>query len=248
METSKTKQIVMILILVLVIPIFLGLLFGGMARIGSIVLFIFTFGIPLLMAYIGLKSLKRIIWLNVIISVPLIIIAGIFAYEKMFMQLIFVPLVCYAFVMLLINLISVFKFWSDYNFAKFIPLLISILTIVLTYFSLEIGHRVNIYVFKKRLPQYQAVIKIVENQIGDEPLYLVGKDLPPQYRNLAISINAEKENSVLGVSFLWGVGFSLKHTAYAYVSDGRIPEKGTELRGNWHYWERINDHWFYVGD
>jgi hypothetical protein len=248
MEIGKTKLIIILLILVLIIPAFLGLLFGGAARIGSMELGIFTFGIPVLIAYLGLKSLKRIIWLNIITSVSLIIVAGVFTYEMRFSQLLFVSLVLFAFVMLLINLISIFKFWSEYDFAAFIPIIISILTIPLAFSSLKAGRWTNIYVFKNRLPQYQAAVKMIENQIGNEPLYLLGKDIPPQYRKLAISIHAERENSVLGVTFTWGVGFPLKHTAYAYISNGQLPEKGTYLSKNWYYWERINDHWFYVGD
>ena len=248
METGKTKRIIIILILVLIIPAFLGLYFGGAAKIGSMELGIFTFGIPVLIAYLGLKSLKRIIWLNIITSVSLIIVAGVFTYEMRFSQLLFVPLVLFAFVMLLINIISIFKFWSEYNFAAFIPIIISILTIPLAFSSFKAGRWTNIYVFKNRLPQYQAAVKMIENQIGDKRLYLNYEEIPPEFRRLAFSIYGEKEGSVLGVVFIWGAGIPCKHVAYAYTSDGQQPEKGTTLSKDWHYWERINDNWFYVGD
>jgi hypothetical protein len=98
------------------------------------------------------------------------------------------------------------------------------------------------------IPQYEAAVKMVENQIGAKPMSLLGKEIPPQFRHLAISIHAEREDSVLSVTFIWGVGFPLKHTAYVYISSGELPQKGTELQKDWSFWERINDHWFIVGD
>lgn len=248
MNTDRIKNIVIIFILAIVIPVLLGLLFGGASRIGSIEICFSVFGIPLLIAYWGLKNLKRVIILNIIISIPLIIISGIFSYEMRLSQLLFYPLLFFAFVMLIINFISIFKFWSNYNFKVFAPILISILTILLSYSSLKAGRWTNIYVFEKRLPQYQAAVRMVENRINEKSICLIGEEIPPEFRHLAISIQGEKDDSVLGVIFIWGVGFPCKHIAYAYISNGEFPARGAKFLNDWYYWERINDHWFIVGD
>ncbi|MBN2455506.1 MAG: hypothetical protein JXB29_03060 [Sedimentisphaerales bacterium] len=248
MNVSKTIEIIIIIVVVIVVSIFAGLFLGAAARVGSIVLSFFIFAIPLLIAYLSLKSFKTIIWINVILSISLIIVSGVFAYEKRWTQLLFVPLVFYAFVMFIINLISLFKFWQEYDSEAFIPLLISILTIPLSTFSVKAGVFVNTHVFKERIVQYEAAVKMVENQINTEPLYLIGEDIPAKFRHLAYLIYAKKEGSVLNVSFVWGSGFPNKHTAYVYTSNGKLPEKGTKFQKDWPYYRRINDHWFRVCD
>lgn len=248
MNVSKAIEVLIILVVVIVVSIFAGLAFGGADRVGSIVISFFIFGIPLLTAYYSLKSFKTIIWINVILSVSLIIIAGVFAYEKRWTQMLFVPLVFYAFAMFIINLIGILKYWHEYGSKAFIPLLISILTISLSIFSIKAGNSVNIHVFKQRIVQYESAVKMVEDRIDTEPIYLRGEDIPLEFRHLAYLICARKEGSVLRVSFLWGSGFPNKHVAYVYISNGKLPKKGTEFRKDWPYCRRINDYWFRACD
>ena len=105
------------------------------------------------------------------------------------------------------------------------------------------------YVFNKRLPQYEKAVKEIEGQISDEKLRLIGDKIPQEYRSLALRIIGEKIGTdAYAVTFIWGVSFPTDHAGYAYISDGNLPEKGTEFRRYWPHAKRINDKWFKVRD
>ena len=65
---------------------------------------------------------------------------------------------------------------------------------------------------------------------------------------MAYTIYGKRQGDVLRVTFIWGIGFPLKHAAYIYVSDGKWSEKDPDLRRAWPISHRINEHWFRVID
>ncbi len=207
-------------------------------------------GIPLFVMYLGLRSKNLLLGINLIISVSLIIILGLAEYYKNgFTQIVSMFLFLLFFALAVTNLISIFVRCWDYGASSLVPIGITIATVPLIVASLSIGRHVNLYIFNKRLPQFENAVKLMESRVTDERIRLRGDEIPKEYRHLAKYITGEKlENGSLAVTFLWGGGFPLKHIAYAYISNGRLPEKGSEFRKNWYRCTRINDNWFRVSD
>jgi hypothetical protein len=242
-------HISIILILLIGIPTLLGLFLGGVARVGSIILCVFMFGVPLVFAYLGLRRMKSLIWINLAISISLVVISGIFAYEKGPTQMLFVPLLLYSYVLAVINFIAIFVFWSEYDFKALVPVGISIATFVLCNCSAKLGYQVNLYVFNKRINQFEDAVQMIDNRIVDSnPIRLDGEEIPEQYRHLAYFIYGEKKDNVLRVDFVWGIGFPCKHIAYVYLSNDKIPEGDPDFRKDWYRCHRIREKWFRVSD
>ena len=115
--------------------------------------------------------------------------------------------------------------------------------------SLNAGHNKREKVFAERLPQYEEAVRVMGSKISGEPVFLKGKEVPKTYQHLAYWIHAKKdEGNVLVVTFFWGGGFPVKHSAFVYRSDGWLPPKGTDFRREWPFAERINKNWLRVGD
>ena len=104
-------------------------------------------------------------------------------------------------------------------------------------------------VFTERLAQYEEAVQVMESKINGEPVFLKGEEVPETYQHLAWWVHAEEDKQdVLVVTFFWGGGFPVKHSAFVYRSDGWLPPKGTDFRREWPFAERINEHWFRVAD
>ncbi|MGD0553054.1 MAG: hypothetical protein ABSB25_10450 [Sedimentisphaerales bacterium] len=255
METSRLKHIgiildvSIILVLLIGIPTFLGLFFGGAARMGSVILSVFMFGVPLTFAYLGLRKMKALIWINLVISIPLVVVSGIFAYEKSTTQILFMPLVLYSVVLAIINFTAIFVFWSEYDSKALIPIGISVATFALCICSIIVGDHVNLFVFNRRISQFEDAIRMIDNRIVDSnPIRLRGEEIPEEYRHLAYFIYGEKKNGILRADFYWGSGFPCKHVAYVYLSNDEIPGKGSDFRKDWYRYHRIKEKWFRVSD
>jgi hypothetical protein len=251
----KTPRLILvhvgiILILLIVIPIFLGLRLGGADRVGSIILSIFMFGIPLVFAYLGLRRIKTLIWINLVISIPFVVASGFFAYEEGPAQILLIPLFLYSCALAVINLIAIAVFWSRYEFKALVPIGISAATFILCVFFVRLGNQVNLYVFNKRISQFEDAVRMVENKIADgNAIRLSDEEIPEQYRHLAYFIYGEKEYNVLRVDFYWGRGgFPCRHVAYVYLSNDEIPAKGSDFRRDWYHCQRIRTKWFRASD
>lgn len=250
MKLIRLVDIVIIFILLFFVPAYLGSVFGGASRSGSIVLCIFIWGIPLCIGYLGLRNKNLLLVINLIVSISLIISAGLFAcFVNVYTQTISMFLILLFIALAVINLISIFVHWVEHGFGAFLPICISILTVILIVFSVRVGNHAKMHRFNKRLPQFENAVKMVESKLTDEHIRLTGEDIPQEYRHLAYFIIGDKRaNGKLIVTFVWGGGFPVKHTAYAYTSDGSSPIRDSEFQKDWYHCKRINDNWFKVGD
>jgi hypothetical protein len=250
-ELSILKRIAVPIILVLAVSSLFGYIFGGAALGESLVLSIFIFGIPLLFAYYGLRNIKVLIWINIIFALLTPIVSCLGGYRPGLFQLIYTPVDYYAIVVAIISFIGLFVFMmQEEGLLSFLPLAISIATIAASVFCFGIGHRIRMYVFEKRLPQYEEVVRMIDNGTIKIPKQLPPNiEVPEKYKRLSYWVMAEKETrNVLVVTFLWDAGFPCKHSAFVYRSDGEIPERNSDFCRNWPHISRINKYWFKVSD
>jgi len=155
----------------------------------------------------------------------------------------------YLFLMLIVSFIAIFRFWERHNFFGVIPFVILLLCFKASAISLKTGHDKRLAVFTERLAQYEEAVQVMQSKINGEPVFLKGEEVPETYQHLAWWIHAEEDKQdVLVVTFFWGGGFPVKHSAFVYRSDGWLPPKGTDFRREWPFAERINEHWFRVAD
>ena len=237
-----------IFFLLIVIPIGMGLAFGGIDRTGSIMICVFTFGVALTLGFLGLKNLILLIFGNLVLLVMLFVTSLCFAYRpNAYIQIIDMLLLFYWLILVIVNIIAAAKFSSDYFYLQFVPILISVLTIIGTVQANKLGHWQRIRVFHANLPQYNLFVKEIEKQLEKESsINLYRDDIPDKYKKLARLVFAYKENNgSITIEFAWGGGFPVKHAAYAYLSDGQV---SNDFRKRWPYIEKLNDNWFRVGD
>ena len=141
--------------------------------------------------------------------------------------------------MLIVNLKSLWAFGTDNKGGAILVILLSIAC----FFSPKWGNDLWMFVFEKRLPQYESAVEDCKLLIQDEHLVLRGEEIPSKYRHLAYSISCTKDESEnIEIAFLWGYGFPLKHSAFCYRSDGEPSGK------SWPLHKKINDNWFRVSD
>jgi hypothetical protein len=238
-----------IVLFLVVATMLIGECFRGGASLDAVIVSVFGFGPALFFGWFGLRSLRVLIWINVVVSMLLIITTGVFAYEKSYTQLIFMLMMWYALGLAIINFVGAFVHSRKHDLKGLIPLGITLVTWFGMGYAARAGFRVSLYVFEKRLPRFEEAVASIGGRIEEGILRLSGQEIPEEYRDLAYMIIAEKtRGNVLTVTFMWGAGFPVKHVAYAYISDGMIPAKGTDFRREWPRIYRINDNWFRVSD
>ena len=239
---------VIIFFLLIVIPIGMGLAFGGIAKIGSIMICVFTFGVALTLGFLGLKNLILLIFGNLVLLVTLFVINLYQAYRPdAIVQIICMLLLFYWLILVIVNIIAAVKFSSDYFYLQFVPILISVLTIIGMVQANKLGHGQRIRAFHANLPRYNMFVKEIEKQLEKESsINLFQDDIPDKYKKLAWRVSARKDNNdSITIVFFWGGGFPAKHTAFAYRSNGQIVN---DFRKSWPHIEKLNDNWFRVGD
>jgi len=251
MRLSWLKRTVVPLILALGVPLLLTPVatrgfHPDADKSGIIVVLIFIVGVPLLVGYLGLKSLTALVCFNIAIAVSVLVVSAAFAYRPdVSTQFGSMLLIFYLFAVIVINFIGIFTF----GLRSCIPFAMSLLCVILLGYSNSLGHRLRLHVFRQRLPQYEAAVPAVETQITDGPVFLKGEEVPKPFRHLAYWIHADKtEQNVLIVTFFWGGGFPVKHTAFAYISDGKVPGPLSRFQKEWPHIFRINQNWFRVVD
>ena len=136
-------------------------------------------------------------------------------------------LIYYVVTLLVIGVIGIFVFaiYKDESLAEsFLPVGVSILTLVLTFCSGRLGNELSLYVFRERLPQYEKLVEMVkEGKLRTSKHGQIA--LPEGYEHLAHYICIWKnEDNVTQISFSWAIGFPCKHTDYMYCSDGKTPK------------------------
>jgi len=249
-KLPSVNQIAIPLILGLGIPLLLGYPLGGQDPFTTVVFFIIFLGIPLASIYFGLKNIIILTLVNLALGAVLCISSYSFGYRPDLCSQIGGMLgYAYLFVMLIVSFIALFRFWEKHGLFSIIPFVILLLCFKANAISLKMGHDKRSEVFAELLPQYEEAVRVMESKTSGGVVFLKGEEVPEIYRHLAYWIHAKKDDeNVLVVTFFWGGGFPLKHTAFAYRSDGQLPPKGTDFRREWPFTERINENWFRVGD
>jgi hypothetical protein len=206
--------------------------------IGSVVLIVCFFVGYLLLKRFKFTRLKLLIFLNLAAAIPCIIIYGLFVYRKCLLQFVSMGLGVFLLVMILFDIEGFFK----YGRKALIPLTIAVLGIGATWASGLIGWHVRRHVFQKRLPQYEEVVRMIENgelKISD-PKYSLLR-LPKQYKHLAYRVIVIKhETGNLEARFSWGSGYPMRHTDFVYCSDGEPPKIG------WSRGYEVAETWFWI--
>lgn len=249
MKPSTLKRVGISLILILGMLPLLGYFLGVPKLIGTIILPILFFGIPLLLIFFSLKKIIILIFLNLFIALAFCLAQYDFgcrpnALSQLGGMFLFLCLI----VMIIVDFIGVFLFWGKHGFLVFAPLVIPLLCFKAGSACLNFGHNRRLEVFEERLPQYEEVVHLMDSELKNERIFWGAEQIPRQYRHLAYRIYGERKRDVLRVVFFWGSGFPVKHSAFAYISNGALPAKGTDFRRDWPHATRINEHWFRVGD
>ncbi len=191
--------------------------------------------------------MKILIIITLLIALLMTIFVVIDGYRSSPFSFLIVGLLVYPFMFLMpINLLSVFVFWGKYKIKSFIPFVISVLCFC---FVLGIGRLSNhlpLYVFEKRLPLYEELVRKIESEIEDDPISLSCEEIPVGYRHLCYSIYAEKDgNGVLTVEFVWNK-FLREYTAYVFRLGDEPVGETIYFRDRWYSCYKITDHWYRV--
>ncbi|MBW8035654.1 MAG: hypothetical protein FVQ79_08500 [Planctomycetes bacterium] len=187
----------------------------------------------------GRKSINLLLLTNLIVTVPFTLCLIRFGYRPSEMLLHIMSL--HFIIMIPMLIVSCMGLW-DYGLDNKLASLIMILLFVACFFSLSWGHKLRMYVFEKRLPQYECAVEDCKLLIEGESLRLAGNKVPEKYRHLAHAIFAVKDNSGnIEIAFKWGYGRLFRHIAFYYLSDNKsLEENGPEH-------EKIKDHWYLTG-
>ena len=171
------------------------------------------------------------------------ILAG---YKSNLVPILLVAIQVFSFItILLINIKYIFIFWKGFRFKSLIPLPVILLSIVLFIPSITMGKKISLYVFTNRLPEYEAAVKMMENNYTGVPISFWKEEIPEQFRHLCFRIRAQKYDSdILTVEFYWEYFSITGNSAYIYRSDGKIPENNNDFTRKWLILDRINEHWF----
>ena len=246
MQLSKKGEFIRALVVLAAIPTFIGLRYGGGNKFSVIILLIVLIGIPLFIAYYGLKKFRYLIILNSLLAISWLISIGYSAFRpNTLFQILFMFLFLYLLIMSGINIFSIFWLWyQEYGFLSLLPIAFSDLIIPLSFQADKIGHQLRMRFFENHLTEYEQVVQTIEDQYPDPNIPIPPVEIPPQYKHLAYLILAKWEKSdVLVVDFAWGISFPSKHSAFEYRSDDSIPDPV-----DWSFHERINENWFRVSD
>ncbi|MHC4475700.1 MAG: hypothetical protein ACYTEL_08640 [Planctomycetota bacterium] len=193
---------------------------------------------------------SKLEWAGVVVFLSALVTAsGFFAYRPGWVQLVQVPLLLCFLMMAVCSFVGIFVLWPRRKWRALVPFGISLLCVPLLVLSVMVGGRVRLYVFEKRLAEYQQAVGMMGERVEAEPVVLWGADIPEGYRHLGYCIRGEKdEQDVVIVTFFWGSAFPARHTGFAYISDGKLPEQGSDFRRAWRGLSRINENWFEVAD
>lgn len=106
------------------------------------------------------------------------------------------------------------------------------------------GRQIGDYLFARDLPRLKQAVRLIES--GAVPIKKGRLELPEQYRDLAYSVHARRDNlGVLTVTFFVGGGFPVKHQCYLYRANGVLTNA---IKEDWPSGFRREKQWFEVHD
>jgi hypothetical protein len=149
---------------------------------------------------------------------------------------------------LLISFVLGLRFCSRDKFRAFIPLAICVIGLPISWFVAgRLGEAIQDWRFKKNLPRYTEVVRLIEKGEIKVPSGSDMLQLPSQYSDLALRTFASTNSEgVVIVGFITGLGFPVKHSGLLYLSTGNIENSGMLLR--WPRYRRLNENWFVIED
>lgn len=114
--------------------------------------------------------------------------------------------------------------------------------------AIWLGGAIRSRIFRRNLPRYNEVVRLVENREIRSGSSLSKIELPTQYSDLA-KLTLGKTNAEGGatIEFFIGGGFPIKHSGYLYNSSGKMESDPESLR-RWPHHSRISDNWFRIAD
>jgi hypothetical protein len=199
--------------------------------------------------YFGLKKFWILVGMNILLLVVSCVSGYFFCYRPNVGWQMLSILSMFGFLLIaIINLIGIFRYWENYGLVIILLLAMPFILFYATRACGDLGHQRRIDVFNSRLGEYEDVVKLVMREGDEDGVHWMFEQIPEEYRHLAYSIDSMKYGEVFSVIFLWGGGFPVKHSGFAYIPDGNIPPKGSDFCREWPHVERINEHWFRVGD
>lgn len=166
---------------------------------------------------------------------------------KVLWQMISIVLFLAVLIVLITDLVVVPDQWKRYRFKSFLPFCVGSLCLAMSVPSVISGHLLRDHLFRCRLPQYEAVLRMMMDGSIEVREQLGRIELPSKYSNLALMTLAQKDdNDILTAEFIIGGGFPVKHSGYLYRSDGELQK--WEHAARWPRWFKIDDHWYRISD
>lgn len=192
------------------------------------------------------KNFHRMIYFDSCFTILFWVINILWGYKNDIISIpLFGLLVLSLFMVIFLNFISLFVFWENFKFRASIPLAISLLLIVSFVPAEIIGRNISLYVFKNRLPEYEAAVKMVEGIYDGKPVSFWKDEIPERFRHLCFKIRGQEyEPGILTVEFYWEYFPIVGNSAYIYRADGKIPENDEDFNREWIILDRINQYWF----
>lgn len=150
--------------------------------------------------------------------------------------------------LVLATLIRVPFLWGKHRAKAFVPFVVAVIFLGLAASSVILGGQLRLFVFRRRLPAYQEIVRQMEaGQITLTENRLSPVELPPDYNHLAQVVLAECDpNGVVTAEFIVGGGFPVKHSGFLYRSDGH-PERWRQC-DRWRGYLPVEENWYMVSD
>jgi hypothetical protein len=233
MNLSTTKYVATSSVLVVAILLSVTYFLIPSNFIIAVVLPMFLLGILLLFIYLSLKKITVLTLLNLFVITAYCVTLYDFGYRpNAFSQIAGMILFCGLIVLIILDCISVFVFWGKHGFSDFIAVImvfISLLSFKAGSVCLSYGKEQRLKIFSERLPQYEEVVRLMDSKVKSERVFWQYEQIPQQYRHLAYRVYGERNENALRVFFFWGSGFPVKHSAFAYISNGVLPVDGDDF-------------------
>jgi hypothetical protein len=148
-------------------------------------------------------------------------------------------------VLMLVSFVLGLAAYKRSKFRAFIPFLICVFGLPVGFVgAVAWGESIKTVNFKKNLPRYAEVVRLIEK--GEIRPSFSGRqiELPEQYNDLAEWTATWTNSNGRLVEFVTDDAFPLWTASYLYVSNGDVDE--TYLFSHWSCYERVNTNWFYV--
>jgi hypothetical protein len=192
-------------------------------------------------ASVGMKKLLKVVC--IIGTLECVLVFLVVYRANCFAQFAIIPVGLILLTLVPLTLMMGFLDWARYRMRAFLPLLLALLFCGLTVGSSVAGKRWSMFMFHRRLPQYEEVLRQIEagRITGDEKDDAILLSLPRQYGHLGTDVTAVRDaNGIASATFWFGFAFPTKHQVFLYNRDGHF--------GGWHECIPLEKHWALASD